>query len=187
MTTTELVRPFPKPPTAVAKALEQLHQANAMGLEPTGLRLARPWDIASCPPHLRRELWPWLDSVAAWLNHAYGWQTTHTIPACWPAHPHLVHELAVLACLRVAAGDATAPQAMEEWHRYALPGFTQRMTERLGAGCPPGRHVDWPARTWTAEHAGPQAIERRHRLFDDDTGPLPATPGPDRDSRAANR
>ena len=173
MSTTELVRRFPAPPHWVHRALEQLRQADAIGLEPAGLRLDRPWDPATCAPHVRRQLWSWLEDVVAWLNHGYAWQTAHTLPACWPAHPHLVNELAVLACLRVAAGDATSPQALEDWHRYALPGFCNRMSERLGAACPPGRHVDWPARAWAAEYTGPQAADLRRRLFDDDVGPLP--------------
>ena len=54
--------------------------------------LARPWDPASCPPLLRKELWVWLDRVAGWFNHEYTWQADRVIPSCWPAHPHIVHE-----------------------------------------------------------------------------------------------
>lgn len=177
MSTAELARPFPPPPPLVHHALELLRQAEQVGLQPAGLLLLdRPWDPATCSPLVRSQLWPWLDDVVGWLNHGYAWQTAHAVPPCWPAHPHLVHEMAVLACLRVAAGDATGPHALEEWHRYALPGFSHRMSERLGLGCPPGRHQDWPARSWAAEHASPQATERRRRLFDDDVGPLPLHP-----------
>jgi len=159
----------------VRQALDQLAQAEAAGLDPTGLQLLdRPWDPASCSPHVLTQLWPWLDDVASWLNHTYAWQTAHTIPACWPVHPHLVRELAVLACLRAAAGEATAPHAMEDWHRYALPGFTARMTERLGIGCPPGRHVDWPARSWAVEYDSPRAAEHRRQLYDVDAGRPPS-------------
>ncbi|MGY1631893.1 hypothetical protein ACI784_09340 [Geodermatophilus sp. SYSU D01186] len=172
MTAPELVPPFPTPPRAVRTALEQLRQAGDGGLEPTGLPLLdRPWDPAGCSPHVRAQLWPWLDDVAAWLNHTYAWQTAAAIPSCWPAHPYLVSELAVLACLRVAAADALAPQGLEEWHRYALPGFQLRMSERLGIGCPPGRHTDWPARSWAAEYDSPRAAEARRALFDGDAGP----------------
>lgn len=161
-----LVPGFPRPPRWVRHALEALHQAEMDGLAPATVRsLERPWDPATCPPHVRVELWPWLDKVVGWLNRSYGWQTAHTVPTCWPAHPHLVHELAVLACLRTVAADATSPDALEAWHRYALPGFCHRMGERLGAGCPPGRHVDWPARSWAVEHDSPQAREARNELF----------------------
>ena len=172
MTTPALVTPFPVPPRSVRTALEQLRLAEDAGLEPTGLHLLdRPWDPASCAPHLRAQLWPWLDDVVGWLNRTYAWQTACAIPSCWPAHPHLVHELAVLACLRVAAADAMNPHAMEEWHRYALPGFHLRMSERLGIGCPPRRHLDWPARSWAAEHDNPRAAEARRALFDSDADP----------------
>ena len=171
MTVSHVALPFPPPPREIRRALEQLRQAEEAGLEPAGLRLLdRPWDPATCAAHLRARLWPWLDDVAAWLNHSYAWQTTQAIPSCWPAHPHLVHELAVLACLRATAADAAAPHALEEWHRYALPAFHARLAERLGIGCPPGRHTDWPARSWAAEYNSPQATAARQALFDGDLG-----------------
>ncbi|WP_199589428.1 hypothetical protein [Blastococcus sp. TF02A-26] len=174
MTDVGLAVPFPPPPREIRRALEQLRQAEEAGLESAGLRLLdRPWDPATCSAQVRTRLWPWLDDVAAWLNHSYAWQTTQAIPSCWPAHPHLVHELAVLACLRATAGDAAAPHALEEWHRYALPAFHVRLAERLGIGCPPGRHTDWPARSWAAEYTSPQATAARHALFDGDLGVTP--------------
>lgn len=174
MTDRGLAVRFPPPPREIRRALEQLRQAEEAGLEPAGLRLLdRPWDPATCSAQVRTRLWPWLDDVAAWLNHSYAWETTQAIPSCWPAHPHLVHELAVLACLRATAADAAAPHALEEWHRYALPAFHARLTERLGIGCPPGRHTDWPARSWAAEYTSPQATAARQALFDGDLGATP--------------
>ena len=174
MTASHVALPFPPPPREIRRAFEQLRQADEAGLEPAGLRLLdRPWDPATCSAHVRTRLWPWLDDVAAWLNHSYAWQTTQAIPSCWPAHPHLVHELAVLACLRATAADAAAPHALEEWHRYALPAFHARLAERLGIGCPPGRHTDWPARSWAAEYDSPQATAARQALFDGDLGATP--------------
>lgn len=171
MTTPDLALAFPRPPQEVRAAVDQLRQVEEAGLPLTGLHLLdRPWDPAACEPRLRAQLWPWLDRVAAWLNHAYAWQTAHAIPSCWPRHPHLVHELAVLACLRLTAADATGPHALEEWHRYALPAFHARMAERLGIGCPPGRHLDWPARSWAADYDGPPASAARRALFDGDLG-----------------
>ncbi|WP_448642336.1 hypothetical protein [Geodermatophilus sp. URMC 63] len=169
MSDARIARPFPGPPPEVRRALDHLRGADAIGLDPAGLtELHRPWDPAACPPGLRADLWPWLDDVAAWLNHTYAWQTASAVPSCWPAHPHLVHELAVLACLRVSAAEATTPHALEEWHRYALPGFTGRMGERLGIGCPPGRHTDWPARSWATEYTSPAAREARQALLTGD-------------------
>ncbi|MGY1684952.1 hypothetical protein ACI8AK_05115 [Geodermatophilus sp. SYSU D00867] len=168
---TELVIPFPAPPRLVRTALEHLRQAEDAGLEPAGLPLLdRPWDPAGCAPSLRAQLWPWLDAVAGWLNATYAWQTASAIPACWPAHPHLATELAVLACLRAAAADAATPHPLEEWHRYALPAFHARMAERLGIGCPPGRHLDWPARSWADAYDTAEATAARRDLFAGDAG-----------------
>ena len=178
---TGLLVPFPAPPRAVRTALEHLRQAEDAGLEPAGLPLLeRPWDPAACPPRVRAQLWPWLDHVAGWLNTTYAWQTAAAVPPCWPAHPSLVAELAVLACLRVVAGDSATPHAMEEWHRHAVPAFHTRMADRLGIGCPPGRHLDWPARTWAAAYASADAARARRELFDADTGHErpPASDGP---------
>ena len=170
----QLAVPFPKPPQEVRRALEQLRLAEDAGLEPTGLPLLdRPWDPATCSAAVRQQLWPWLDDVAAWLNHTYAWQTTQAIPSCWPTHPHLVQELAVLACLRVTAAAALVPHGLEEWHRYALPTFHARMSERLSTGCPPGRHTDWPARSRAADYDSPKAAEARRALFARDLGLTP--------------
>ncbi len=174
MTASYVALPFPPPPREIRRAFEQLRQAEVAGLEPAGLRLLdRPWDPATCSPHVRTRLWPWLDAVAAWLNRSYAWQSTQAIPSCWPAHPHLLHELAVLACLRATAADAAAPHALEEWHRYALPAFHARLAERLGIGCPPGRHTDWPARSRAADYDNPHAAAERQRMFDADLGATP--------------
>ena len=59
---------------------------------------------------------------------------------------------------------------MEEWHRYALPAFHARMADRLGVGCPPGRHLDWPARSWAGEYDSVEAVEARRDLFACDAG-----------------
>jgi hypothetical protein len=162
---------FPAPPRAVRSALETLTQAEAIGLDPAGgLSLDRPWDPASCSPRLRGELWPWLDEVVAWLNQTYAWRTADVVPGCWPEHPHITAELAVLACMRVAAGEALTPHALEEWHRYALPGFLARLADRLGTGCPPGRHVEWPASSWVTEGSTSASRADRHRVFECDSG-----------------
>lgn len=166
-----LLCPFPQPPRLVRHALDELSSPERADRDLAGWRvLDRPWDPAGCSPLLRTQLWPWLDDVATWINHEYGWQTAHVIPACWPRHPHLVHELAVLACLRAAAADAPGPHSLEDWHRYALPGFCQRMADRLGLGCPPGRHTDWPARSRQTEYSSPTAVEARNERFEADTG-----------------
>ena len=181
MTDILLAPPFPRPPRWVRHALEMLRQAELSGLEPSAYGLLdRPWDPATCSPQVRRELWSWIDDVAGWLNYTYAWQTTHVVPSCWPAHPALVRELAVIACMRAAAADATVPHPMEEWHRYALPGFYARMNERQGMGCPPGRHVDWPARSWDADYRTPSAVAERRRRFNADIRDQSCDSAPDK-------
>ena len=138
--------------------------------------LARPWDPPTCvDPGLRAELWAWLDNVVAWLNHEYVWDVSTMIPACWPRHPHLVHEIAVLADLRRRAGQALTGDAMEEWHRYALPAFNERMRQRMKAHCEDKDHQPWPAHGRHTRHAGPGSVAERATTFHRDTATLTST------------
>ena len=181
-----IARPFPAAPAPVRQVIDRLSTAPdflSQAERDAQRRLDRPWDPASCSTEMRAELWPWLDDVAGWINHEYAWQTIKAIPACWPQHPHLVHELAVVACLRAAAGAALGAQPLEEWHRYVLVGFLERMAERLGpVGCPPGRHTDWPGRSRHIDFTTAEAQDRRYELIEDDTGgdqsPPTAPPSP---------
>jgi hypothetical protein len=69
------------------------------------------------------------------MRHATGM----AIPACWPQHPHLVHEIVVLADQRRRAGHALTSDASKEWHRYSLPAFIDgdmRGTEASNLGRP---------------------------------------------------
>ena len=52
---------------------------------------------------------------------------------------------AVLADQRRRAGHAFTSDALEEWHRYSLPAFTERMKSRLRNHCVDG-HQAWPAK-----------------------------------------
>jgi hypothetical protein len=177
-----IATPFPEPPVLVLEAFRQLSVARFGSDEQQAQvgdpdRLPRPWDPPTCPPTLRRALWPWLDSVAAWVNHEYAWQPERsTVPACWPAHPHIVHELAVLACLRQVAGLELTPDRLEDWHRYALPTFLDRMALRLGTGCRPGHHAEWPSAGRCRDFGGEMAATSRRRAFREDTA-VPALNG----------
>ena len=102
----------------------------------------------------------WLDAVVDWLVTEYVWEATDTIPACWPQHPHLVHEIAVLADQRRRAGHAFTSDALEEWHRRSLPGFTEWMKSRLRNHCEDG-HQPWPAKGRCTRYAA--EINRRTR------------------------
>ena len=145
-----LAQPFPGPGQLVALAYRELDlAANGSAEQIRALGdvrlLPRPWDPATCrTPQLREQLWAWLEAVVAWLVSEYVWDVADAIPACWPEHPHLVHEVAVVADQRRRAGHAFTSDALEEWHRYNLPAFTERMKARLRNHCEDG-HQPWPA------------------------------------------
>ena len=145
-----LTQPFPAPGQLVALAYRELDlAANGSAEQIRALGdvrlLPRPWDPATCrTPQLREQLWAWLEAVVAWLLSEYVWDVADAIPACWPEHPHLVHEVAVVADQRRRAGHAFTSDALEEWHRYNLPAFTERMKARLRNHCEDG-HQPWPA------------------------------------------
>ena len=182
-----VTRPFPQPGRLVAAAYRELviaqygtdEERAALGRIET---LDRPWDPPSCRPAVRQQVWQWLDEVAAWVNHEYAWTVERLIPACWPAHPHLAHELAVLADQRRAAGQATGSDRLEDWHRYSLPMFADRLATRLGNRLrQPARRVARrrppPGLPQPAQPAGPHRLVRRrpdHKpLADPGRGGLP--------------
>lgn len=167
-----MVRPFPQPGPSIRAAMEQLQLATVQPpideneWRQLG-RLPRPWDPASCCGEMRRELWAWLDLVAMWVNEQHLWNVTRPgIPECWPAHPHLVHDLALLACSRFFTSFAVTPTELDDWHRYDLPGFLERLRDRLGDACQPGRHQPRPRNERDESHASARmraARELRHR------------------------
>lgn len=128
--------------------------------------LPRPWLPGGCDPALRARLYRWLDDVADWLNDQYSWQPRTMIPACWPRHPHLAHELAVLAMQRHEAELEISPNALGEWHRYSRPLFIERMLAQLDEGCRT-EHTRWPGRTAFADNRA--ARDERAAVFTADT------------------
>ena len=173
-----LAHPFPRPGRLLEHAYWELaiaangtpEQVKALG---DLRRLPRPWDPPTCThPDLRLELWVWLDDVVTWVNHEYVWDTEAFIPSCWPEHPHLVHDLAVLADQRRRAGTANTSDALEDWHRYALPAFLDRMTARLKSHCESG-HQPWPSTGRHARHSSDPHRRRRISAFKQDAHPLP--------------
>ena len=112
-----------------------------------------------------------------WLNHEYSWDVAGLIPSCWPLHPHLVHEIAVLADQRRRAGLAMTSDALEEWHRYCLPAFADRMRNRLRAHCD-DEHTRWPGRPRHNEHIAETNAQRREDAFALDVDALPASRRP---------
>lgn len=164
---------FPEGGSLLKLAHRELHlaahgtpeQKKALGL---ATLLPRPWDPATCRhPDLRQQLWEWLEDVVTWLNHEYAWHVEDLIPACWPHHPHLVHDIAVLADQRRRAGLAFTSDNLEEWHRYALPAFTERVRHHLRNGCDEGHQV-WPARSRHLRHHDQDSSADREQTYADD-------------------
>ena len=146
----QMADPFPEPPGFVASVLAELRLAASATNEPDAetrrvQEIKRPWDPASCDEELRECVYRWLDAVVAWINEDHTWRTDQVVPICWDLHPHLVHELATIACLRWEATFARTPGPLEEWQRRTLPEFLNRIADRIGdTGCPPGRHQPNP-------------------------------------------
>lgn len=172
-----MVQPFPRPGRQLQLAYRELNLASNGTPEqkkqignPAGL--PRPWEPGSChDADLRHQLWEWLDQVVTWLNHEYTWGTTDMIPSCWPLHPHLVWEIAVVADQRRRAGLATTSDALEEWHRYCLPAFIDRMRTRIRSGCEEG-HQPWPGRSRHNQHTGAQETKAREDRYASDLDAL---------------
>ena len=177
-----LAQPFPSPGRRVEHAYRELDVALYGGDEDKKALgaprlLARPWDPPTCAdPDLRAEVWAWLDRVVTWLNHEYVWDVAGMIPGCWLKHPHLVHEIAVLADLRRRAGQSLTGDAMEEWHRYALPAFIERTRQRMKAHCEDKEHQPWPAQGRHTRHQAKDAITERARIFAGDVACLEKHP-----------
>jgi len=167
-----VTRPFPHPGRLVQAAYRDLLTAQ-YGTEEERAALGRiealdrPWDPPTCKPAVRQQVWQWLDQVAAWVNQEYAWSVDRLIPPCWPAHPHIAHDVAVLADQRRTAGQALGSDRLEEWHRYSLPMFLDRLVTRLGNGCL-SRHDDWPAAARHRAYLSPLNQQARTRWFVDD-------------------
>ncbi|MCC6497164.1 MAG: hypothetical protein IT193_13005 [Propionibacteriaceae bacterium] len=170
--TAPLALPFPMPDTTeLARAYRELNMAvngddaTKKKIGDPGL-LPRPWDPPTCnKPALRAELWVWLDAVVTWFNHEYVWDpAAGMIPPCWPQHPHLVHEIAVLADQRRRAALDPTSSSLEEWHRYGAPNFLDRMRKRMKNGCDE-HHQAWPAQGRFERHIGRVAKSARGAVF----------------------
>ena len=175
-----LVAPFPGPGNLVRLAYRELHTAaNGSKQQIAALGdpalLPRPWIPATCRhPDLRRQVWEWLEEVVTWLNHEYVWDAEDAVLACWPQHPHLVHEVAVLADQRRRAGAELTSDALEDWHRYALAGFQDRTRTRTRGHCQDG-HDTWPAKGRHARHTAGGERRVREDNYDLDVATTPVT------------
>lgn len=140
--------------------------------------LPRPWDPPTCrKPALRRELWVWLEEVVIWFNHEYVWDhNAGLIPGCWPQHPHLVHEVALLADQRRRAALDNTSSSLEDWHRFCVPAFLERLKNRTKNSCDE-HHTSWPAERRFARHTSRDNRAARAGTFKADVAELtPASP-----------
>jgi len=138
--------------------------------------LPKPWDVATCEDlDLRRDVWDWYDRVVTWFNHEYVWDpAAGMIPPCWPLHPHLVHEIGVLASQRRSIEMAPNANALEEWHRYVVPSLLERTQKRVKQHCD-DHHQAWPGRTRFAHHQAADQVEGRRAAFESDLKALAIT------------
>lgn len=165
------VEPMPPPGRLVSLAYRELtvaangsdEQKRALG---PASALPRPWDPSTCHlQDLQGDLLDWLHRFVSWLNREHTWDYDAMIPDCWPHHPHLVREIALLADQRRRAGLALSSDQLEDWHRYGLPAFVERMRGRLRSHCAEG-HQPWPGRArhcrplTSDESAGPGSLDR---------------------------
>ena len=184
-----ILTPFPEPPAGLQHALRMLavrthgtEQEKAALGDATAPEL--PWEPGSCSHALRADIWRWCDQVAGWVNRDYAWRPQQMIPSCWPRHRPIARELPVLAMLRWDAQRATDPRALEEWHRHTLPGFHERMLDRLGdSSCRAGRHQEWPAAARHGAHTEPSAARERAQLLLADTSGPGGSPRTGQDQR----
>lgn len=167
-----LVAPLPAPGellTAVLTAWELIDD----GHQPYSVDLPRPWDPATCTDlPLRRELWEWLDQFVQWVNQQCLWDPGDLIPPCWPRHPHLVHEIAVLAVQRRQASRTPTAWALEEWQTHALPTFLTRSHTRLRRHCDTD-HQATPATTAHTRHQSLPEAKARQAKFEGDLATKP--------------
>ncbi len=183
-----LIQPLPQPGRLVQLAYRELdlaasrQQDHLLPLHDLA-NLQRPWDPATCQTlQLRREVWSWLEAIVTWLNHEHVWNVVDVIPPCWPQHPHLVHEIAVLADQRHRAGQALSSDPLEEWHRHSLPGFTERMRTRLRSHCQED-HQSWPAKGRYSRHVGDASRRRRMDAYAADLRAVKSTDDQDQSPR----
>ncbi|GAA3862147.1 hypothetical protein [Streptomyces sedi] len=107
----------------------------------------RPWDLCSLDGELAAVVFSWLDEVAVWHNATYAGQDHQVIPACWPQHPSVAHDLAALAFSRVDVYQAATAAYVPRWH-HDLESFHHRLAATLGPNppCLRGDHDALPRR-----------------------------------------
>ncbi len=173
-----LVDPVPEPGGHLAAVCTEWELIED-GQQSYSDKLPRPWDPATCTdPQLRHELWQWLDDFATWVNQQCLWDPGDLIPPCWPLHPHLVHELAVVAVQRRQASRTANAGALEHWQTHTLPTFLTRSHARLKQHCT-AEHRVTPGTTAHNRHQSTSEVRVRRTRFEDDLIPTDTVPSHD--------
>jgi hypothetical protein len=169
-----IVERFPAPPTRVLAVFTRLQVLGSGSLAATAnldrepAHVPRPWDPGDCDDELRFDVWEWCEDVASWFNREFAWRGFDGIPPCWPQHPYLAHEIAVLASQRYLAAQAIDPRLLDDWLRVSLPAFVDRMSTRTGDGCLTA-HTEWPGAAAFHRYADKATADARRELFRTDT------------------
>ena len=119
-------------------------------------------------------------SMLAGVRISRAWMVRHTpdLLAAWCDAATAEGRRAIATrILQIAADLESEPEhgddaATDPAWRQLVARIDARLAERLGIGCPPGRHTDWPARSWAAEYNSRQATAARQALFDGDLGAI---------------
>jgi hypothetical protein len=104
---------------------------------------------ALTPPAAREPVTPTLDGAPEaavvdlldWLAEVYLAYDGSTLAPCWPWHPGVVEELAVLRGIHRVIYAEPDWLRLGDWHDRYRPGVVRRVAAALG-GCDIGRHVD---------------------------------------------
>ena len=159
-----MVMPVPVPGGLLA-AVQAEWDLIDNGQPPEQDGLPRPWEPATCTaPALREQLWDWLEKFVQWANNEHLWDPADLIPPCWPRHPHLVHEVAVLAEQRRRAGRTSNPAALDQWQTQTLPAFLTRSRERVRRHCATD-HQPTPAAPALSRFQGTAEVAARRSSF----------------------
>ncbi|MCA0295268.1 MAG: hypothetical protein LCH96_08170, partial [Actinobacteria bacterium] len=76
---------------------------------------------------------------------------------------------------RRRASIDTSSNSLEEWHRYTIPAFTERLKLRTRTLCEE-EHKPWPGRSRHARFASDTAVRDRQRSYDTDIAQLSDLP-----------
>lgn len=154
--------------------------------------------------------WPWsfdslndedlagdlADVLVDWVtDYNETWVVTDTqlIPSCWPVHPALAREIAVLYSAWAVAFHSpttTSPDHAVSWLERTLPGFHRRMETWLGtepSACRAGKHPSsWNDAAEKVTRAVEAADRTRQRLRDEYVARLATSRSQPRPHRLTN-